>query len=91
MDDFKWRLSWYAATFLLVPTLVILTFALVTEKFHWFITWYWHRARCIFLWLFGTQCLLGTTSLALYTRPNCELLGFELSSATVSRATSPVA
>jgi len=41
MDDFKWRLSWYAATFLLVPTLVILTFALVTEKFHWFITWYW--------------------------------------------------
>ena len=50
-----------------------------------------HRARCIFLWLFGTQCLLGTTSLALYTRPNCELLGFELSSATVSRATSPVA
>ena len=40
MDDFKWRLSWYAATFLVVPTFVILTFALVTEKFHWFITFY---------------------------------------------------
>ena len=42
-----------------------------------------HRALYIFLWLLSKQCLLGTTSLALYTPANCEL-GFELSSADLA-------
>ena len=41
MDDFKWRWSWYAMAFLLVPTFTTLAFALGTEKFPWFIAFYW--------------------------------------------------
>ena len=33
MDDFKWRLSWYAATFLVVPTLLSLLLLSLRKSF----------------------------------------------------------